>query len=150
MLITRFRQSIPPQVDIDKPLLEKKIPAEAADEARKWMVDCKPQQLSNCDVNARVCWATLQGGKDRQWIETAWKEGTFKVATLSEWTEEIRKWAQNPALTLMMVRFIDQHDSNDGHTVLLYKHGNVVWTFQAYYDVCPLTSKQGDIFADGV
>ena len=150
MLNTIFHQPIIMQATKDNPLRQESDPIKALFLVRIWMEYHKPNEMQNCDVNARVCWATLKGNKTPSWVDTAWKKGTFCECSLEQWNDAKNMWVDNLERTIMMVRFVDKSSPTDGHTVLLYKYENVVWTFQAYYSSCIVTLLRADIFADGV
>lgn len=151
MLTTIFHQPIIMPATYDNPLRQESDPSKALTLVRIWMQYHKPNEIQNCDVNARVCWATLMGNKTPSWVDTAtWKKETFCECSLETWNEARSAWVNNLERTMMMVRFVDKSSPTDGHTVLLYKYENVIWTFQAYYDLCVVTLLRGDIFADGI
>lgn len=148
MLTTFFRKPITTQAVQDEPLLAENDPRIAAQLVQHWLGYYKPDEINNCDINARVSWATLQGGKTRKWVDTIWHTSALEH-TLLEWESVRKQWVENDSRTLLMIRFVDTTDSTDGHTVLLYKHLHVVWTVQAYFGVCSLTLLERDIFVDG-
>ena len=150
MLTTIFHQPIIMPATYDNPLRQESDPSKALTLVQIWMQYHKPNEIQNCDVNARVCWATLMGNKTPSWVDTAWKKETFCECSLETWNEARSAWVNNLERTMMMVRFVDKSSPTDGHTVLLYKYENVIWTFQAYYDLCVVTLLRGDIFADGI
>ena len=149
MLTTIFHQPIIMPATCDEPLRQESDPSKALILVKIWMEYYKPNEIQNCDVNARVCWATLMGNKTPSWVDTSWKKETFCECSLETWNEARSAWVNNLERTIMMVRFVDKSSPTDGHTVLLYKYNNFVWTFQAYYNLCIVTLLRGDIFADG-
>ena len=150
MLTTIFHQTIIMPATCDNPLRQESDPSKALILVKIWMEYNKPNEIQNCDVNARVCWATLMGKKTPSWVDTAWKKEPFCECSLETWNEARSAWVNNLERTIMMVRFVDKSSPTDGHTVLLYKYNNVVWTFQAYYNLCIVTLLPRDIFADGI
>lgn len=149
MLTTIFQQSIIMPATCDNPLRQESDPSKALILVKIWMEYHKPNEIQNCNVNARVCWATLMGNKTPLWVDTARKKETFCECSLEAWNEARSVWVNNLERTIMMVRFVDKSSPTDGHTVLLYKYNNVVWTFQSYYNLCIVTLLPRDIFADG-
>ena len=150
MLTTIFHQPIIMPATCDEPLRQESDPSKALILVKIWMEYNKPNEIQNCDVNARVCWATLMGNKTPSWVDTSWKKETFCECSLETWNEARSAWVNNLERTIMMVRFVDKSSPTDGHTVLLYKYNNFVWTFQAYYNLCIVTLLPRDIFADGI
>ena len=113
-----------------------------------WMTYHEPGKLTNCDINARFCWATLCGGKDYRWLLLGSNnDSDFSCSSHINWKEVRRLWSSDSAKTMMIVRFIDRKLEHDGHSVVSYKYMGKVYTFQAYFDVCKLNMSESDIFA---
>ena len=55
MLKTIFHQPIIMQAEHDKPLRQESDPFKALTLVQIWMEYYKPNEIQNCDVNARVC-----------------------------------------------------------------------------------------------
>jgi hypothetical protein len=97
-------------------------------------------------LNARFCWATLRGGKNRTWLTAASRlDPDFTCGSLEDWMVVRRKWLLDSNETTMIVRFVS-NDDTDGHSVVSYKYEDQVMTFQAYFEVCNLTVLPYDIF----
>ena len=151
MLITHSK--IDPQVAVRESIhdnLHRKAedPEEIFKLTQCWMTYHEPEKLTNCDINARFCWATLCGGKDYRWLlHGSNNDLDFSCSLHINWKEVRRQWFSDSAKTMMIVRFIDHKVEHDGHSVVSYKYMGKVYTFQAYFDVCKLNMSESDIFA---
>lgn len=111
------------------------------------MNNCDSKQLTNCDINARFCWAILRGDKDRDWVlRKSQSDGDFTIVDdLKEW-EGIRNGWKSDESTIITVPFMVDGGSTDGHTVLSYKYNGKVYTFQANFGHSKLKCLSDDIF----
>ena len=162
MLTTRFGilvQPIMQQAVQDEPLLNEVDPVLMVDKVCAWMFYFYPNDITRCDRNARACWATLAGNKNRDWVCTNSfdKRSEFIQTSIEEWNRVRKLWYGNPTQTKMIVRFVSKEQRTtgestaielDGHTVVTYKYDGKFWTLQAYHDVCKLSYLERDIFAD--
>lgn len=150
MLTTRF--GIQPIITTpvqDEALYQEGDPVALVDRVSHWMSYYSPLDMTNCDINARACWATLSGNKNRSWVRmhSSDKRSGFIEASITEWNAARQRWNDHDTHTRMIVRFVATDNAVDGHTVVSYKYRGHVGTFQAYHDVCPLTYLNRDIFA---
>lgn len=105
---------------------------------------------TNCRINARICWATLVPTVDLAWVADMVPDGSassgFENTTMLEWNCRRKEWRANPSSVAMMVRFFKKGEEHDGHSLVLYKYGSDVVTFQAYYDVAEMQCVLADVF----
>ena len=130
---------------------QEREPEKVATFVRTWIFDYDKLQIQNCNITARVTWATLHGLGAAWAIKTgSWLEDGFSMhINVNEWFNLQKTWRNVDGDTAMFVRFIDatRYD-NDGHSVVVYRFEGKWWTIQAYYNVTDVVVTEGDVFKD--
>lgn len=159
MLTTIFCISQPlRQVAVQhEPLKQASAPPDIVNKVHAWMSYYWSNDVTRCDRNARACWATITGDKNRDWVfmnsydASNLTESPFQrlnEASLQQWCNARKTWLDNGKQTRMIVRFVSTADDTDGHTVVSYKFDGAIRTFQSYIDVCKLTYKEDVCFTE--
>lgn len=122
-------------------------PEEVVELTVHWVSYHCDSRLTNCDLNARFCWATLIGGIKFPWAVggNSYSDRDFICVSIKEWLRVRKVWLSSIGMTTMIVR-LSSNDSGDGHSVVSHKYQNMVWTFQSFYDTCGLQLQKYDIF----
>jgi len=73
----------------------------------------------------------------------------FSMCSIELWYREVYcRWKDNLNYKYMFVRFAAaDKTSTDGHSLVLYRHGESVWTFQSYIGENEVKFDKEDIFA---
>lgn len=119
-------------------------------DAQRWMSDKGKLAKESCDMNAKLCWALIVGQCDKAFVDIPFggigPEDMPRGRRLPlEAVNEFKQTLLNKCDTfVLLIRFISESDTADGHTLLLYKQGNSIITFQAYRDKSKLKKYFGD------
>lgn len=101
---------------------------------------------TNCDRNARLCWAMIHGGYGELWVSnsTTSDSSDFIKTSLddanSQKNTSFRDWDK----CAVFIRFIMSNDPTNGHSLVLYKNGDTIETIQAYLGVTIAERYSGD------
>jgi hypothetical protein len=132
MLVTHFGYKLNPTIEQpvrimavqDEPLIQATNgdTEEITEKVHHWISYYHPHDITNCDINARVCWATIHGGKNRNWVlRKSHVDDDLHSVHVQNLPTIHNNWATSQKYTTMMVRFVAENDETDGHTILLYK-----------------------------
>ena len=83
---------------------------------KTWISRNDPSQITNCNINARICWATLHG-LGEEWVtkSASWLDDGFSIRlNVNEWFNIQKTWRNVEGDTAMFVRFIDDNDDKEG------------------------------------
>ena len=119
-------------------------------DAQRWMSDKGELAKESCDMNAKLCWALIVGQCDKAFVDIPF--GGNVCENMPRGSSHTLKVAYELKQTLLekcdtfvlLIRFISESDTADGHTLLLHKQGNSIITFQAYRDKSMLKKYIGD------
>jgi hypothetical protein len=119
-------------------------------DAQNWMYDKNKLAKESCNMNAKLCWALFVGQCDKAFVDIPLGGNVCEnmprgsCHTL-EVAYELKQTLLKKCDTLvLLIRFISESDTADGHTLLLHKQGNSIITFQAYRDKSMLKKYIGD------
>lgn len=111
------------------PLLHEADPVKAVELSRLWVSYHFPDQTQNCDRNSRVCFATLVGNINKDWVVASSSPSPSPSPSpcplmtdcnsVVEWTTTIYpKFLVNTNQNAMLVRFIAEDDPTGGHSLV--------------------------------
>ena len=101
---------------------------------------------TNCDRNARLCWAMIHGDYSELWVSnsTIFDSSDFIKTSLDDANSHKKKSFQVWDKCAVFIRFIMSNDLTNGHSLVLYKNGDTVETIQAYLGVTIAERYSGD------
>jgi hypothetical protein len=108
-------------------------------------------RFTNCDTNARVCWAMLVGGLTMHFILIGTCSDVYhplrRCMTLDRvlsWISSLCASPSTPEPLLLLVRFVDADNTSDGHSLVIRRtvHGELE-LFQAYYNHTAMVAYRG-------
>lgn len=119
-------------------------------DAQNWMYDKDKLAKESCNMNAKLCWALIVGQCDKAFVdiplggnvcENMPRGSSYTLQVAYELKQTLLKRCDS---FVLLIRFISESDTADGHTLLLHKQGNSIITFQAYRDKSMLKKYIGD------
>jgi len=119
-------------------------------DAQNWMSDKDKLAKESCNMNAKLCWALIVGQCDKAFVdiplggnvcENMPRGSSYTLKVAYELKQTLLKKCDT---FVLLIRFKSESDTADGHTLLLYKQGNSIITFQAYRDKSKLKKYFGD------
>lgn len=114
-------------------------------DAQRWMSDKGELAKESCNMNAKLCWALIVGHCDKAFVDIPLGgnvcESSHALEVAYEWKQTLLKKCDT---FVLLIRFISETDTADGHTLLLHKQRNSIITFQAYRDKSMLKKYIGD------
>ena len=119
-------------------------------DAQRWMSDKGELAKESCNMNAKLCWALFVGQCDKAFVDIPLGGNVCEnMSRGSSYTLEVAYELKQTLLKkcdtfVLLIRFISETDTADGHTLLLHKQRNSIITFQAYRDKSMLKKYIGD------
>jgi len=119
-------------------------------DAQRWMSDKSKLAKESCDMNAKLCWALIVGQCDKAFVDIPFggngpedmpRGRRLPLKVVNEFKQTLLNKCD---MFVLLIRFISESDTADGHTLLLHKQGNSIITFQAYRDKSKLKKYIGD------
>ena len=108
-------------------------------EACSWIQENGSMDNTKCDTNARVCWALLSRDDCyKHWVLMSTPIDVWKRVSDYRQAKEIKQLLfANHDRAIFLLRVMNA-EKIDGHSMLTYKCGSMIVSFQAYVNVSPL------------
>ena len=114
------------------------LPRDILQRATEWMRGRNNELLQqSCNANAKLCWALIAKQQyDENWVQCP-TQNDYRNGVVHIGYEKARKLKDailSNHRSMVLIRFLNATE-DDGHSLILYKYDDSIYTFQAYQNV---------------